>query len=174
MSASLIVRDAVRSEFSALADLQIRSWRSVYHGIMEDDYLDNEIDDDLHKRWRNLQPSGDDLVLVADRNGIAGFITVWCKPDPYIDNLHVEPSIRSQGIGRELMLAAAERLLQKGYRYMFLYVAADNHRAADFYRRLGGLIGDVEHVDQAHGGTVAAMRVIFNDLTALTQTAQAD
>lgn len=114
-SSHITIRDAKHSEFPDLAALQIRSWRDVYRGIMPDAYLDDEIEDDLGARWSALHPSGDDLVLVADHGSIRGFVTVWCRPDPFIDNLHVEPGGRSQGIGLRLMQAAADRLIQKGY-----------------------------------------------------------
>lgn len=165
---TLIIRDAERSEFPALAALQIRSWRNVYRGIMPDSFLDDEIESDLHARWEALCPSGDDLVLIADQGGIRGFITVWCKPDPFIDNLHVEPGERSKGIGQRLMQAAAHRLLQNGYGRVSLYVAARNSRAAAFYRKLDGSFGEVEAKHQEHGGTVDAIEVIWEDLAKLT------
>lgn len=163
----LIIRDADMSEFSELSALQIRSWRDVYRGIMPDRYLDDEIEADMAARWGALRPSGDDLVLVAADRRIKGFITVWCKPDPYIDNLHVEPSERSGGIGRRLMQAAAGRLMASGYGHVSLYVAAGNHRAADFYRALGGRFGEVEQVHQQFGGAVDAIEVVFDDLATL-------
>ena len=163
----ITIRDAKRSEFSDLAALQIRSWRDVYRGIMPDAYLDDEIEDDLGARWNALDPSGDDLVLLAEKDGIRGFITVWCKPDPFVDNLHVDPGGRSKGVGRRLMQAAAERLVQKGYQRLSLYVAAKNPRAAAFYRRLGGRLGDVEHLHQQHGGSVDAIEVVWDDLAKL-------
>ena len=166
----ITIRDAARSEFPALAKLQIRSWRDVYRSILPDSYLDDEIEEDLTCRWAELRPSGDDLVLVADRAGICGFITVWCKPDPYIDNLHVEPSGRSNGIGQLLMQTAASRLLQRGYDRVSLYVAAKNQRAANFYRRLGGQFGQVERLHQENGGDVDAIEVIWTDLTKLADT----
>ncbi|MGI9510505.1 MAG: GNAT family N-acetyltransferase [Geminicoccaceae bacterium] len=165
--AELIIRDAKQSEFPALAALQIRSWRNVYRGILADDYLDNEIEQDLGDRWAALQPSGDDLVLVADQDGIVGFVTVWCKPHPYIDNLHVEPGGRSRGIGRRLMQAAADRLIQNGYDRVSLYVAAQNRRAAAFYRNLGGRFGDIERLHQEHGGDVEAIEVVWEGLAGL-------
>lgn len=164
-----IIRDADHHEFSALAALQIRSWRNVYRGIMPDHYLDDEIEDDLTTRWKALRPSGDDLVLVADQERIRGFVTVWCKPDPFVDNLHVEPGERSRGIGRRLMQAAATRLVERGYERMSLYVAAQNPRAADFYRRLGGRFGEVEHHHQEHGGPVDAIEVVWDDLPRLAK-----
>ena len=166
-SPTLIVRDAERSEFAALAALQIRSWRDVYRGIMPDSYLDDEIEDDLHARWQKLRPSGDDLVLIAEDGGLCGLITVWCKPDPYVDNLHVEPGERSKGVGERLMRTAARRLIQNGYNSVSLHVAADNLRAAAFYRRLEGSFGIVERKQQEHGGPVDAIEVVWHDLTRL-------
>ena len=163
----MIIRDAERAEFPSLAALQIRSWRDVYRGVMPDVYLDHEIEDDLRARWQALRPSGDDLVLVADQGRIRGFITVWCKPHPYIDNLHVEPGERSRGAGRLLMRAAAHRLMQAGYERVSLYVAAKNHRAAAFYRKLGGRFGEVERVHQENGGDVDAIGVEWTDLAKL-------
>ena len=166
-SRSVIIRDAAESEFPTLAKLQVRSWRDVYRGILPDTYLDDEIDEDLTSRWAQLRPSGDDLVLVADRDGIVGFITVWCKPNPYVDNLHVEPGERSRGVGEHLMRSAAHRLIQNGYERVSLYVAARNTRAANFYRRLGGQFGDVERLHQKNGGDVDAIEVVWTNLAKL-------
>ncbi len=164
---SLVVRDAEHHEFAALAALQIRSWRDVYRGTMPDSYLDREIEGDLSSRWQALEPGQDDLILVADQGGIRGFITVWCQPNPYIDNLHVEPGERSRGIGRRLMQVTAQRLIDNGYDRVSLYVAANNLRAADFYRNLGGCFGQVEFVEQRYGGGVDAIEVVWDDLARL-------
>ncbi len=164
---SLNIRDAERSEFPELAALQIRSWRNVYRGIMPDTYLDDEIEGDLHARWQALRPSDDDLVLVADEGVIRGFITIWCKPDPFIDNLHVEPGERSKGVGQRLKQATARRLIENGYDRVSLYVAAQNQRAAAFYRKLEGSFGSVERLHQEHGGPVDAIEVIWTDLRKL-------
>jgi len=163
----LVIRDAEPSEFSVLADLQIRSWRNVYRGIMSDTYLDDEIEEDMHARWQSLRPEGKDLVLVADQGGIRGFITVWCQPDPFIDNLHVDPGERSRGVGRRLMQTAAKRLLQNGFARVSLYVAAQNQRAANFYCGLEGRFGEVETKHQQQGGTVEAIEVVWDDLPGL-------
>jgi ribosomal protein S18 acetylase RimI-like enzyme len=163
----ITIRDAALTEFPALAKLQIRSWRDVYRGILPDAYLDDEIEDDLSCRWEALRPSGNDLVLVAESGGILGFATVWCKPDPYIDNLHVEPGKRSGGVGELLMRTVAQRLQQNGYDRVSLYVAANNERAVKFYRRLGGRFGVVERLHQENGGDVDAIEVVWTDLAKL-------
>lgn len=167
MVTKIIIRDAERAEYQDLAWLQIRSWRDVYPGIMPAWYLDEGIEKDQLTRWAELHPKGDDLILVADEDGIKGFVTIWCQPDPFIDNLHVEPGLRSRGMGERLMRATASRLIDKGYDSVFLYVAAKNPRAVAFYRNLGGRFGEVEQLEHRHGDNVDAIKVIFDDLPAL-------
>ena len=65
------------------------------------------------------------------------------------------------------MLATARRLMDNGYDRMSLYVAAQNQRAAAFYRRLGGRFGEVEQVHQQFGGPVDAIRISWEDLDKL-------
>ncbi len=168
----MIIRDADPAEFQHLAWLQIRSWRSVYRGIMPDWYLDETIEEDLLTRWAELRPNGNDLVLVAEDEGIKGFITVWCQPDPFIDNLHVEPGQRSNGTGGKLMQATAARLIKNSYDSVYLYVAAKNPRAVAFYRRLGGEFGEVEQFEHRHGENVDAIKVTWHDLHQLVRAGQ--
>lgn len=163
----MIIRNADLTELTDLARLQVRSWRSVYRGIMPDDYLDDRLEDELMVRWAELSPSGDDLVLVADEDGIEGFVTVWCQPDPYVDNLHVDPLVRSKGTGRLLMKAVAARLIENGYDQVRLNVAAGNQRAIAFYRNLGGRFGEIEPMHQIYGGTIDAISVTWDDLATL-------
>jgi ribosomal protein S18 acetylase RimI-like enzyme len=163
----MIVRDADPTEYTDLAWLQIRSWRDAYPGIMPDWYLKDGIEQDLLTRWAELEPAGDDLVLVADDDGIKGFVTVWCKPDPFIDNLHVEPGLRSKGTGARLMRVSAARLIEQGHDSVDLLVAAHNHRAVAFYRRMGGQFGEVEQIIHRHGEPTDVMKVTWNDLPSL-------
>lgn len=165
----MIIRDADLAEFPDLARLQIESWRSVYRGIMPDDYLDRRIEPELLAHWAELSLKEDDLVLVAIEGDIKGFVTVWCQPDPYIDNLHVDPTMRSRGIGRLLMKAVAARLIKNGYDKVELNVAAGNLRAAAFYRSLGGRFGEIRPMHQIYGDTIDAISVTWNDLQALAR-----
>lgn len=165
----MMIRDAKPAEFEDLAWLQIRSWRSVYRGIMPDWYLDEGIEDDQLTRWADLKPGDNDLILVADDDGIKGFVTVWCQPDPFVDNLHVEPGLRSKGTGGRLMRAVAARLIENGYDNVYLYVAAKNPRAITFYQKLDGSFGEVEALEHGHGETVDAIKVTWTDLQILSQ-----
>lgn len=81
-----------------------------------------------------------DVVLVADGGAkLLGFIAVWAKPRrAYIDNLHVDPGRRGQGLGEQLMREAARRLARTGQRQTYLWVYMANQAAISFYARLGG------------------------------------
>ncbi|HVJ43192.1 MAG TPA: GNAT family N-acetyltransferase [Dongiaceae bacterium] len=60
-------------------------------------------------------------------------------------DLWVEPETRGHGIGRKLMLAAAEHAKARGARRLIWAVYRGNQLAVDFYRRLGA--ADVEALD---------------------------
>ena len=65
------------------------------------------------------------------------------------------------------MQATAKRLLQAEFSSVSLYVAAQNQRAVNFYRKLNGHFGDVETKHQEQGGTLEAIEVIWDDLNKL-------
>jgi len=63
-------------------------------------------------------------------------------PEPYADHpshLHIDLLARAQGrgLGREMMAEVLARLTERGSPGVHLAMAADNHRAARFYARLG-------------------------------------
>jgi ribosomal protein S18 acetylase RimI-like enzyme len=162
------IRDADPAEYEALAWLQIRSWRSIYQGVMPDWYLNDAIEKDQLERWAAMAPKDGDLILVAaDDDGIKGFITCWRQQGPFIDNLHVEPDLRSKGTGGRLMRATAARLIEAGCDQVYLYVAAQNPRAVEFYRRLNGAFGEVEQLEHRFGDNVDAIKVTWTDLPGL-------
>ena len=55
----------------------------------------------------------------------------------YVANLAVDPDYQSQGIGRRLLTAAAERAQERGYRGLSLHVAASNAPALHLYESTG-------------------------------------
>ncbi len=136
------IRRATNSDRPTLAAVQAASWQDAYRDALPADYLAGELDTDLKRHWRTTEIAKDDVVLVAeddDDGKIIGFIAVWVRPDPYIDNLHVRPGQRSRGIGRRLMAAAAEHLIAAGHARAYLWVLASNQRAIAFYEGLGGV-----------------------------------
>ena len=81
---------------------------------------------------------GFELFVAHEADQPVGFILIHpygCAGSAYIASVAVAPSSRGKGIGAQL-LAFAERRAQ-GRRFIFLCVSSFNHRAQEFYYRLG-------------------------------------
>ena len=166
----ITIRPAKLSDRPILAAVQAASWKDAYRDVLPADYLTDGLDADLDHHWQSTDLAEDDVVLVAEEDEIIGFIAVWVRPDPYIDNLHVRPGLRSKGIGRRLMAAAAERLMAAGHATAYLWVVAGNDRAIAFYERLGGLRTGQE-MQPLFGNDVLNYRIEWDDLSKIARLA---
>ena len=109
----MIVRDASPADADAIAQLHALSWRTAYRGILADDYLDNVAEDDRRLDWRTRfseADAGTRLVrLAVDDDRIAGFMCVYLDSDErwgaLLDNLHIHPEKKGQGVGHHLLLS---------------------------------------------------------------------
>jgi len=165
----VIVRPAGAQDAAAIAAVHAASWRDTYGGMLPEDYLANAVGADLEQQWTAHDFRERDVVLVAEDDGagkIAGFIAIWCRPDPFIDNLHVDPAQRSAGLGVKLMRAAGAELIARGHGTAWLWVFADNVRAIAFYERLGGTV--IARADkQVFGHQVPSLKIAWDDLRAV-------
>ena len=93
------IRCATQSDFSEIAAIQAESWKDVYSDVLPAWFLAGQIDRDLARHWREIEIQKEDIILVAEQGSLVGFAAVWCRPTPFIDNLHVRPSHRSKKIG---------------------------------------------------------------------------
>lgn len=132
-----MIRVAVETDRDALVALQLASWRSSYSEILPHDYMGAPLAADLRAKWAARPLGHPVLTLVAGE--MEGF--VCCLLDqtpPYIDNLHVAPALRGQGIGQALMLDLFRRLRDLGQSTCALTVLAENTGARRFYSSLSG------------------------------------
>ncbi len=132
------IRKASRSDFKEIAAIHIESWKDAYKNDLPAEFFDRKIDMVMGQHWDTIDIFPDDILLVAEDDFMIGFVSVWCRPNPYIDNLHVRPSARSKNIGTALMQAAAQEILRKGLKSAYLWVFETNEKAIRFYERLGG------------------------------------
>lgn len=161
------IRPATQADVPAIASIHAASWRDAYSGILPADYLRGQVQRDLEADWARRQILAQDVVLLADTtDGSVGFIAVWCRPSPFIDNLHVLPSMRSRGLGAALMKAATERLVAQGHSTAYLWVFESNVAAIRFYERLGAARGRRE-AKQFFGHSVPSVRLEWTDLSAM-------
>ncbi len=167
MKPSVTLRRAGPGDWPAVAAIHSASWRSAYRGIYPDSYLDEQVPEERRTFWREaldvMEPELD-AVFIAEAAGEAvGFACLRRKAEstgPLLDNLHVLPELKGQGIGRRLIAAAAAWLAGKEPEAALqLVVWADNRPARAFYARLGGYEAEEFEVATPGGGTALQIRV---------------
>ncbi|MEM1046720.1 MAG: GNAT family N-acetyltransferase [Pseudomonadota bacterium] len=170
------IRTARAADRDTIASIHAQSWKSAYRDVFPEAFLAGPVDEHLLDMWRAPSDNADDVLFVAEENGangarLVGFIAVRCRPDPFIENLHVLPAVRSQGLGRRLMGRAAERLIGTGQSIAHLWVMENNTRAIRFYEALGGVRG--ETVTKVFFGNPArVVRIDWTDLSAMAGAAE--
>ena len=107
-----------------------------------------------------------DVVLVAEADGLCGFIAVWCRPAPHIDNLHVQPSFRSRKIGTLLLVSATQELLARQHKTADLWAFKTNLKAIRFYERMGGVVAE-EAPQDIFGYSIPSVRIEWKDLSVI-------
>jgi GNAT superfamily N-acetyltransferase len=160
-----MIRRAGADDWAAVSAIHVASWRSAYRGIYPDSYVDREAPNERPAYWRSALAERDpeiDAVFVAEEAGIpVGFACLRRKAGmagALLDNLHVLPDRRGEGIGRRLMAAVAAWLVEtEPDAALRLGVWADNCAARGFYARLGGL--EVERVDLPTPGGGTALQI---------------
>lgn len=145
-----MIRDAREADRDAIAALQTASWRDVYAGALPPAFLRDGLAAGMAEKWRGRAFGPPLLVLVeeAGDGALAGFVCCLTDRDPpYVDNLHVDPGLRSRGTGSRLMGACFARLRGLGHDACALTVWDRNARARAFYARLGGTEGAARPAD---------------------------
>lgn len=143
----MIFRQAQPEDYRRIAQLHAESWQSAYRGILPDHWLDHGVYANRLARWENRMLNGiaaDMLILTASEGDqLAGFICVQLDEDgrwgALVDNLHVHPQRKGQGLGRSLMSHGASWIgRQRPGSPVHLWAFEANQGARAFYRRLGG------------------------------------
>jgi ribosomal protein S18 acetylase RimI-like enzyme len=165
MDSPVVIRRSAGSDWKAVAAIHAASWRSAYRGIYPDSYLDEEVPGERRAFWREalaaMDPGLDALFLAEEAGAAVGFACVRREADaagPLLDNLHLLPDRRGEGIGRRLMAAAAEWLTERDAEAgLQLVVWSANRPARAFYARMGGR--EVEEFEVATPGGVSAKQI---------------
>jgi ribosomal protein S18 acetylase RimI-like enzyme len=143
----LDVRPAVPDDAAAIAAVHVRAWQVAYRGLIPDEMLDRLSVEQREETWREAM-SGEDVpaVYVAVKDGaVVGFCAaaapgrdVYAGADvAEIGAIYVDPDAWRTGVGSALMDAALEDLRAGGWRWVTLWVLAENQQAQDFYARYG-------------------------------------
>lgn len=167
----ITIRPIVATDAAAVADLHTTSWRSAYRGMLRDEYLDGDIATERRVVWatRLGTPVAANYGYIAEsEGGPVGFVYLLGDADAtwgtLIDNLHVLPGLKGQGIGRRLLEAAArETRHRRPDERVHLFVYEENHPARRFYASVGGREVERGTVDAPGGGSQIHWRVAWDD-----------
>ena len=165
----IAIRPISATDTVTLAGLHAASWRDAYRGLLRDDYLDSNAAADRLAVWtermQNVQPSHYGFIAEAGHTAV-GFVFLLGAVDPLwgtlVDNLHVLPSFKGQGTGRQLMIAGTRETIERHPNEgVHLWVFEENHQARRFYARLGGRDAERAIVEVPGGGSQPAVRVVW-------------
>ena len=164
----MIIREAKDTDRPAIAAIHAASWADSYADILDPQYIQTHLLKDQQDHWNKQPIKTNDVVLIAESDaGAHGFIAIWVGETAYIDNLHVAPTGRSQGLGRKLMQAAAQRLQAQGVTHAELWVVTGNIRAIQFYKRLGARLTDRTKTIDLFGTSTVVQQMCWTSLKSL-------
>lgn len=147
------IRPATESDIPALAHIHVEGWKASYGGIINQAFLDGLKESDRAADWGRWFGEGNMEVLIAhDAGGSpAGFASFGKLRTPIPGGSPIRPlytaeiyaiylldEFKRQGLGRQLMGAAAARLKEMKHRSLCLWVLEKNLPAIEFYKALGG------------------------------------
>ena len=170
MTGSVVLLPAGPEDAGAVAALHVTSWRSAYRGLVPDEFLAGPVEADRRMLWESRLATPDEgrLVLKAvdGNDAMVGFTCVLRDADPawgpLLDNLHVTPALKGQGIGARLLAASREwsSAVAPG-RPMHLWVIEGNSQARHFYDRERGEIVERQILELTAGIFVPALRYVW-------------
>jgi ribosomal protein S18 acetylase RimI-like enzyme len=169
------IRQALPSDADDIARLHAISWRTAYRGALSDAYLDGPIEAERAELWRGrlAQPAANQFVVIAESRGQAvGFACAYGGEDPqwgtFLDNLHVLPESKRQGIGARLMreVAAWSARAHPG-QGIYLWVLGSNLDAQRFYARIGGENAGTDLWTPPDGSALPKVRIAWRSAEAL-------
>ena len=159
------IRPATPDDAQSIAHVQVETWKTVYRGIIADEFLDAFSEDERTTRWSEILQRPDQGSFVAEiDDGVIGFANGGPERDDCDDyrgelyGLYVLPDWHGRGVGKRLIVTFAGWLLDSGSKNMLVWTLADNPYRR-FYERLGGKlvtekdieIGDQKLVERAYG-----------------------
>jgi ribosomal protein S18 acetylase RimI-like enzyme len=138
------VRAARPGDALRIARLDVETWRATYAGILTTQFLVGLSTQRREIGWSAvIEREPRDVLVATDADGmIVGFgscgrIRGKSEFAGEVFTLYVGQDWQNQGVGRQLLVALFERLVDQGCGSVIIWVLRDNS-ARYFYRRLGG------------------------------------
>jgi GNAT superfamily N-acetyltransferase len=136
-NADVSVRIAWVDDAAAIAELQLRTWRQVYAGLLPDAALPGpDAVESAAAAWRasmtNPRDARNRVLVALERNRVVGFAITAPASDPDCDpvsdgelmELTIDPAERGKGHGSRLLQAAADTLRADRFTRAVLWAVA--------------------------------------------------
>lgn len=163
-------------DLADVAYLHRESWRSAYRGIFSDAFLDSErvVETRVALWTRRLisepSPGSFGFIARAASGKALGFTYSFPALDvqwgSLLDNLHVRPDQKGQGIGRQLLMALSEKFVHElgevGDLGLYLWVFEANTAARAVYEHLGARPAERVVITLQDGSEAAEWRYVWN------------
>jgi ribosomal protein S18 acetylase RimI-like enzyme len=140
----ITIRPGRPGDARSIARLDVETWRATYAGILAAPFLVGLSAQRRELGWATVidREPRDVRVAVNEEGHILGFGSCGrCRGEPdftgEVFTLYVAPDWQNRGIGRRLLLALFERLVDQGCGSAIIWVLRDNP-GRFFYQRLGG------------------------------------
>jgi len=175
---TITLRIAGPQDAALIGSLHGMSWRSAYTNVLSADYLAGPVMDERGAVWAKRFAANDPSlhVIIAEEDGQAlGFAGIYGGSDPVygtlLDNLHLLPQAKGQGLGKLLLCEAARwTLAHYPGQTLYLTVWEVNTPARDFYQRMGGEeVERLMHTKLDGTGEAPILRVVFDDVERLAR-----
>ena len=141
-----IVRTAGPDDAPRIAEVNVRSWKAAYAGIVPDAILDGMDIDRYRETWlRRIADLGQRSLFVAVLDGrIEGYVLSGPARDHDLPDLagevyaiYVDPPAQRRGLGRVLLDAGEGELRGAGFEPLVLWVLTANAQGRGFYQACG-------------------------------------
>ena len=140
----ITIRYASILDASAIARVNIESWRSTYRGLIADAILDNMTFKNYLEKWNNILRTSeqkDSFCFVAenDTNEIVGYAACGKNRHEkfYFEGelfaIYLLKEYQEQGIGKRLFMKSLEEFKKRSVHSFLLFVLSSNLSSRKFY-----------------------------------------
>ncbi len=140
------IRTARLSDADAIANIHYSAWKTVYKGLIPDDYLNSLSSEEFNQRWqKHLNDPIYRALVFEDSQKVLGFVYFGPCDDAELKGIktaeiiciYFDSNARGKGYG-ELIYREAEKIIKaENYECICIKLLATNLPACRFYEKLG-------------------------------------